>query len=177
MRHCMRHSWRPKFGAISLIELVAYALDLPLSPRKAIQVGLGHLAVGFQQVWWHLIACSRYGLKSQLSFSRIIRTSTRLDTKHAPSQCCSTTQSALPYLRLSCRASTAVVPQAKHNTAQRAQQPCTKQQIKYVPIRARQRKQADRVGESQQVVEHFIEHSKGDSTWRADARLRLRARP
>ena len=38
----------------------------------------------------------------------------------------------------------------KHSTAQR-NQPCTKQQSKYAPIRARQRKQADRVGESQHV--------------------------
>ena len=38
---------------------------------------------------------------------------------------------------------------AQHSTAQR-NQPCTKQRSNYVPIRARQRKQADRVGESQQ---------------------------
>ena len=36
------------------------------------------------------------------------------------------------------------------STAQRIQ-PCTKQHSKYVPIRARQRKQADRVGSSQHV--------------------------
>ena len=51
---------------------------------------------------------------------------------------------------------------AQHSTAQHSSaqhnQPCTKQQTKYVPIRARQRKQADRVGESQHVVEHFIQH-------------------
>ena len=50
-----------------------------------------------------------------------------------------------------------IVPQAKHSTAQ-CNQPCTKQQTKYVPIRARQRKQADRVGESQHVVEHFKQY-------------------
>ena len=41
---------------------------------------------------------------------------------------------------------------AGHSTAQR-NQPCTKQRSTYVPIRARQRKQADRVGKSQHVVE------------------------
>ena len=40
------------------------------------------------------------------------------------------------------------------STAQR-NQPCTKERSTYVPIRVRQRKQADRVGESQHVVEHL----------------------
>ena len=34
-------------------------------------------------------------------------------------------------------------------------QPCTKQRTTYVPIRVRQRKQTDRLGESQHVVEHL----------------------
>ena len=40
-----------------------------------------------------------------------------------------------------------------HSTAQR-NQPCTKQRSTYVPIRVRQWKQADSVGDSQDVVEH-----------------------
>lgn len=44
----------------------------------------------------------------------------------------------------------------KSNTAQHStHQPCTKQENKYVPIRARQRQSADRVGESLHVVEHW----------------------
>ena len=39
------------------------------------------------------------------------------------------------------------VPPSQHSTAQSAR---TKPQSKYVPIRARQRKQVDRIGESQQ---------------------------
>ena len=42
---------------------------------------------------------------------------------------------------------------AQHSTAQR-NQPCTTQERKYVPIRAPRRKQADRIGENQHVVEH-----------------------
>ena len=42
-----------------------------------------------------------------------------------------------------------------HSTAQR-NQPCTKQRSTYTPIKVRQRKQADRVGESQHVVEHLF---------------------
>ena len=85
------------------------------------------LAVGFQDVVTSNRLQYRYGLKSQLSVSRFIRVNTRLDVKHAPSQC-STAKSAssLPYVRACCRgASTAAVPQAKHSTAQR-NQPCTK---------------------------------------------------
>ena len=41
-----------------------------------------------------------------------------------------------------------------HSTAHR-NQPCTKQRSTYVPIRVRQRRQADRVCENQQVVEHL----------------------
>ena len=49
-----------------------------------------------------------------------------------------------------CRAST--LPQ--HSTAQRSQ-PCTEQRSTHAPIRERQqRKQADRIGDSQHVVEH-----------------------
>ena len=54
------------------------------------------------------------------------------------------------------RASTASNGTARHGTAQH-NQPCTKHQSKYVPIGARQRKQADKVGESQHVVEHSNE--------------------
>ena len=98
----------------------------------------------------------RHGLKLQLSFSRIMSCECQVfDTKHAPSQCSTTQQSALPCVRVCCRrASTAVVPQAKHSTVQRDQH-STKQQIKYVPIRARHCKQADRFGDSQHVVELF----------------------
>ena len=42
----------------------------------------------------------------------------------------------------------------KHTRARR-NQPCTNQQRNYVPTRARQRKQADRVGEREHVVEHL----------------------
>ena len=42
-----------------------------------------------------------------------------------------------------------------HSTAQR-NQPCTKQRSKYVPIRVRQPKQADKAGESQHAVEHLF---------------------
>ena len=51
--------------------------------------------------------------------------------------------------------STAQHSTAQHSTAQRIQ-PCTKQRRTYAPIRLRQRKQADRVGESQRVVEHLF---------------------
>ena len=43
---------------------------------------------------------------------------------------------------------------ARHSTAQR-NHAGTKQQTKHVPIRARQHKQANRVGEGQHVVEHL----------------------
>ena len=52
---------------------------------------------------------------------------------------------------------TSVLPTSiyrEHNTAQR-NQARAKQNIKYVRIKARQRKQADRLGESQHVDEHF----------------------
>ena len=52
----------------------------------------------------------------------------------------------------SINSSSAAEPQAQHSTAQR-NQPSTKQQTKYVPIRARQRKLADRAGENQNVAE------------------------
>ena len=42
----------------------------------------------------------------------------------------------------------------KHTKARR-NQPCTNQQRNYVPTRARQRKQADRVDEREHVVEHL----------------------
>ena len=62
------------------------------------------------------------------------------------------------YVRACCRGSDiycGTASTAQPNTAQR-NQPCKKQQqIKYAPIRARQRKQADRVGASQHAVEHL----------------------
>jgi len=43
----------------------------------------------------------------------------------------------------------------KHRAAAQRNQPCTKQQGKYVLIRAPQRKRAGRVGERQHVVEYL----------------------
>ena len=57
------------------------------------------------------------------------------------------------YVRACCRRASSANT-AQHNTSQ-LNPPCTKQQSKYAPIRARQRKQADRVGESQRLVEHL----------------------
>ena len=42
----------------------------------------------------------------------------------------------------------------RRSTAQR-NQPCTKQRSTHVPVRVRQRKQADRLGESKHIVEHL----------------------
>ena len=55
------------------------------------------------------------------------------------------------YVGTTMMSSSIYVPRAHNITVH---QPCTRQQSKYMPIRARQCEPADRVGESQHLVEH-----------------------